>query len=445
MMRTLNNMGGFLLVALLLATARVYAAPVELNLDHLRALQAQMEVEGTPCTVVHIYAEAPDYHWVGDEDEGVACVDDAARAARLYLELWSDKGDSTLLKDARGLLRFVLTMQTEDGQFWNFVLEDGTINRTHRTSRASLGWWAARGFRSIALALETLPADDPLRPELNEAAAKTLARLIAVHGDSIHIADIGYDTAAEWTLGLLTWRQALNSDRADDLIQRFAGWIEQGVYTGGEEKEGFPYLVHLSWQNIWHAWGMLQVEALARAGETFGVDEWIASAVVEGTGFQRWQIAKGMWNQMVFSDNDTSEAIRYPQIAYGVGSLVACQAALYEVTGDSTFATGASLAAGWFTSDNAAQAPMYDPATGRGYDGLIGPGKRNMNSGAESTIEALLALAAIQRHPVALAIFGAHRQTEHSDTRSDFIVGNQLITLTDQGSCWTLKVARSWE
>ena len=36
---------------------------------------------------------------------------------------------------------------------------------------------------------------------------------------------------------------------------------------------------------------------------------------------------------------------------------------------------------------------VYDPATGLGYDGLLGPSsfRVNMNSGSESTIEALMA------------------------------------------------------
>ena len=46
---------------------------------------------------------------------------------------------------------------------------------------------------------------------------------------------------------------------------------------------------------------------------------------------------------------------------------------------------------------------MYDPATGRGYDGLQGPSsfRVNRNAGAESTIEALMALQAINMDPVA--------------------------------------------
>jgi multiple sugar transport system substrate-binding protein len=53
---------------------------------------------------------------------------------------------------------------------------------------------------------------------------------------------------------------------------------------------------------------------------------------------------------------------------------------------------------------------MYDTATGRTFDGLRGPtaGEVNRNSGAESTIEALLALAAVTSHPDA-AVFLSYR------------------------------------
>ena len=46
-------------------------------------------VNGRPVRVVALYAEAPDYLPTGspvrDGSEGVACVDDAARAAIVYL------------------------------------------------------------------------------------------------------------------------------------------------------------------------------------------------------------------------------------------------------------------------------------------------------------------------------------------------------------------------
>ena len=43
---------------------------------------------------------------------------------------------------------------------------------------------------------------------------------------------------------------------------------------------------------------------------------------------------------------------------------------------------------------------MYDPQTGRGYDGINDTASINRNAGAESTIEALLTLQAIEKYIV---------------------------------------------
>jgi len=48
---------------------------------------------------------------------------------------------------------------------------------------------------------------------------------------------------------------------------------------------------------------------------------------------------------------------------------------------------------------------MYDPKTGRGYDGIDNKKKINKNSGAESTIEALMTLMEISDNPISLRYF----------------------------------------
>ena len=55
------------------------------------------------------------------------------------------------------------------------------------------------------------------------------------------------------------------------------------------------------------------------------------------------------------------------------------------VTGDNAWLRGVDLAARWFRGDNDRAAPMWDPATGGGYDGLE-PSGPNLNQGAESTL-----------------------------------------------------------
>lgn len=55
------------------------------------------------------------------------------------------------------------------------------------------------------------------------------------------------------------------------------------------------------------------------------------------------------------------------------------------VTGEAEWLTGVDMAVKWFAGDNDALAPMWDPESGGGYDGLHAWGP-NLNQGAESTL-----------------------------------------------------------
>ena len=69
----------------------------------------------------------------------------------------------------------------------------------------------------------------------------------------------------------------------------------------------------------------------------------------------------------------------------------------------------------WFTGNNDANFVMYDSNTGRGYDGLNGvTGKVNRNSGAESTIEALLAIQAVEVIPQAKSMLQVKTTERHT-------------------------------
>jgi hypothetical protein len=57
---------------------------------------------------------------------------------------------------------------------------------------------------------------------------------------------------------------------------------------------------------------------------------------------------------------------------------------------------GVNAAAAWFMGDNDAQAPMWDPATGGGYDGLHADGV-NSNQGAESTLAVISTMQQARR------------------------------------------------
>ena len=55
--------------------------------------------------------------------EGVACVDDAARALELYCDLWKSTASPWVRRWCEGLLDFVLAMQGADGRWHNFILD----------------------------------------------------------------------------------------------------------------------------------------------------------------------------------------------------------------------------------------------------------------------------------------------------------------------------------
>jgi len=82
----------------------------------------------------------------------------------------------------------------------------------------------------------------------------------------------------------------------------------------------------------------------------------------------------------------------YEQIAYGVRPMAVGLLRLFEATGDRDYLLMAGLAASWLAGNNPAGQAMYDPATGRCYDGIRDSLTLNLNSGAESTIEALYTL-----------------------------------------------------
>ncbi|GHO84781.1 hypothetical protein [Dictyobacter formicarum] len=84
---------------------------------------------------------------------------------------------------------------------------------------------------------------------------------------------------------------------------------------------------------------------------------------------------------------------------------------------------------------------MYDPANGRGYDGLDGTtGKVNLNSGAESTIEALMALQAIHQNAAALNMVNAKAVERHTASiyeAESFTVAAGHPQVITPASSWT--------
>ena len=370
------------------------------NLAHLEHLAEDVQLGDSTVRIIHIYSEAPDYGWVGDDDEGIACVDDAARAAVVYLRHFELTGNRASLEKAKSLVRFVMYMQGDDGLFYNFVWDNELrINTTHRNSTATdFGWWAARAVWALGTAARVLKEIDP---EFSRHSADRVRRTIphlrslldrygeseVRHGRAVPvwlIGTYGSDATSEMLLGLNALNAAYPSADVRETIERFADGIMRMQYGSMSD---FPYGAHASYVNEWHAWGNSQTQALSEAGIT-------SSAVREAEHFYPRLLIEGWLHSFRLDDPDTTR--RFSQIAYAVRCVAVGLVRLYEATGDVRYARMAALAASWFAGNNPAAVMMYDPDTGRGFDGINGPESVNRNAGAESTIEALMTMLEVE-------------------------------------------------
>lgn len=371
------------------------------NLDHLNHLQDEVVLGGRKMAVTRIYSEYPDYGWVDAGEEGIGCVDDTARAAVVYLTDFERTGDRKSLERARKALNFVLHMQAEDGEFYNFVREDYSINRDGPTSRKSMSWWASRAMWALGHGYRVFRKEDPAyAAELRERfllANEALQRKIGpdygeyrwIHGKKVPAWIDEFDAFSNALLGLTEFYRAEPlPEVADSMVKLGDGLSRYQLGTFSE----YPYQAHMDWSGsiqLWHAWGSSQPMALARAGKVLNRRDYVESARKAAEGIYAHLLTSGMIKEMAPTPS------YYEQIAYGANRMVQGLIAVGEATGDSKYRRMAGLAASWFFGNNDADAVMYDVQTGRGYDGIVGPGKINRNAGAESTIEALMAVQSV--------------------------------------------------
>ncbi|MBE2271257.1 MAG: hypothetical protein IAE80_23690 [Anaerolinea sp.] len=390
-----------------LAQTESVAPPV--NLDHLLYLTEPVAIDGRDMAIVHIYSEFPDYAWVDDADEGISAVDDVARAAVVYLWEYERTGDAALLDPARRCLEFVRYMQADDGEFYNFVFtREGEINELGSTSYKSLGWWAMRALWALGEGVRVFDAVDPAyADQLAEAYTRTESAVAATMSNygqytTLHGFDIPAwipasepDIAAIGLLGMSAYYTSRPNDATADAITKIADAIAE--YRLGTDSE-YPFGMHPTNANapgFWHNWGAHMPHALVMAGMALDRQDWIDSAAATADSFLLRHLAFEPFRHIGVVP------YRLEQIAYGTNMLVQAYAALYQATGADRYAQLAALAGSWYFGDNMADTQMYDPATGRTFDGINGPvsWRVNRNSGAESTIEGLMSMSVLARLP----------------------------------------------
>ena len=168
----------------------------------------------------------------------------------------------------------------------------------------------------------------------------------------------------------------------------------------------FPFGVFLSWQKVWHGWGNSQAHALLLTADILQDSRFQRAAKLEIEYFYPYLAGDNYPREFAFQDSENlhkAEKRLFEQIAYNIRPMVLATLTLYRQTGETKYAQAAARYASWFFGNNIAQTQMYDPKTGRCFDGIKSAQTVNRNAGAESTIEALLVILEIERTPAALA------------------------------------------
>lgn len=148
-----------------------------INLSHLNNLYEEINVDEKTLGIIHIYSEYPDYKWVGDDDEGIACVDDVSRAIIVYLKHYNLFNDLESKRKAQKLIEFILFMQSDNGFFYNFIFDDYTINKTHKNSAAEPNWWSWRALWSLTEAYKYFEDDKDFSLLISSSIKKTIDAL----------------------------------------------------------------------------------------------------------------------------------------------------------------------------------------------------------------------------------------------------------------------------
>jgi len=391
--------------------------------------------------------------------QGAFNADDISRAAVVYLRHWQATGAEPSRQKAYELLRGLTYLQTVAGpNAGNVVLwmqPDGTLNPSAEPvelpdpSDSGDSYWLARTIWALGEAYPAFVDSDPafaefLRDRLDLALDAVERQVLVRYGDWLDIdgaavpawliAD-GADATGEALLGLAAYVEVVTDDSRAELVLQQLGEGVAAMQSGNPRT--WPFGAVLPWslsQAVWHAWGGLAPAGLARAYEVTGDRTMRSAALSDAAAFTpHLLIAAGPENGWLPAPTDRV------QIAYGAHSRVESSLAAAEAGDRPGLRHVAGIAATWFFGNNPAGEAMYDPVTGRTYDG-IDDGEVNRNSGAESSIHGLLTTIILDRETDIAALAGVADVVERQTWTLVEAEEGQLgtgATLYEPESAWT--------
>jgi len=391
--------------------------------------------------------------------QGAYNADDVSRAAVVYLRHWRQTGSPASRAAAFELLRGLTYLQTASGpNRGNVVLwmqPDGTLNPSPvpkelpDPSDSDASYWLARTIWALGEGYAAFRGADPsfaafLRQRM-ELAIGAVERQVLVRYGTFQVVDgqrtpawlivNGADATAEAVLGLAAYVDSGGGRRAGTALRQLAEGI--ALLSGGDARH-WPFGAVRPWalsRSVWHAWASQMPAALARAGTVLRDSSLIAPAVQDAAVFTPWLMTSGG------PDNGRLPTpTERNQIAYGVDSRVQSLLAVSAATHRAGFRRLAGMTAAWFFGANAAGITAYDRTTGTTVDTIEANGNVNRNSGAESTIHALLTMLALDANPdvAALAMTAGIRErvgTTTVEAESATLSGG--ATMVTPASDWT--------
>ncbi|TFB49892.1 hypothetical protein [Cryobacterium tagatosivorans] len=422
--------------------AAAHSAPPLANLDHLNFLLDTVPLAEVPGHTTYqldskptaqapwTYADKkPDgsYGRVGGGSldpatgywsQGAYNADDIARTAVVYLRHWQQTGDAGSREHAFETLRSLTYLQTASGpNAGNVILwqqADGTLTPSATPkelpdpSDSAESYWVARTVWALGEGYAAFKDADPdfaafLQDRLHLSLDSLNRQSLGKYG-TFDVADGvqvpawliagGADASAEAVLGLSAYARVAPGDNlAATALTRLAEGVA-GMSSGSVNQ--WPYGAMLPWnksQTLWHAWGGMAPAAVATAADVLGRGDLLTAAIKDAAQFTPQLLAAGG------PDNAWTPTPGEAQIAYGVDSRLQGLVATAKAAKAPGLLDVAAITAGWYFGANRSGAPAYDPTSGTTVDGIEYDGRVNHNSGAESTIHALLSMLVLDANP----------------------------------------------
>ena len=287
-----------------------------------------------------------------------------------------------------------------------------------------MNWWSWRAFQALAEAAPLIGDHNPsLAIRINSSLEKITSGIKSdLAGQTQTTKEVSGLTVPQWLpqgsasdqaatllLALVNYCSLNN----DVILEQYISSLAEGVSMMQQgDADHFPYGCFLSWENQWHAYGNEQAYALLKAAVFLSNNSYLDKALLEISNFYPWLINNDYRSDMLFKKvNDEVSIVsekQFDQIAYGITPMALAAAEAYSITSEDKYADIAGRIAAWYLGANKAGLIMYEKETGRGFDGLSSS-SINSNSGAESTIEALLCFQLIEKYPAIKAAVNKYR------------------------------------